>query len=72
MNLYGIENSYQLLHIRNENDFCVLYSLATFFHRNDVQEPANPKNRLYLDFTTKLDVTNVNFPCEISDVETLV
>ena len=72
MNLNGIENSDQLLNIRNENDFCVLYSLAAFFHRNDVQEPTNPKNRLYLDFISKLDVTNVNFPCEISDVETLV
>ena len=72
MNLNGIPNSNYLLHIRNEDDFCIPYSLAAFFHRDQVKDPSDPKNKLYLDFLSKLNVTDVNFPCDISDVVTLI
>ena len=65
----SLPNPKFLLNIKNNNDYCFLYCIAAYFHREYVDYPDNPNEPAYLDFIETLDVTNMNFPCQISDLE---
>ena len=73
INMRNIENKNHLLSVNNQNDYCLLYSIAAAFRRHlySIEEQTDPLT--YNQWISEsLLVQDMNFPSGIKDIQTLV
>ena len=74
VNLRKIKHSKHLLNVRNTDDFCVLYAIASGLFLNDktIRDRSDPTETLYTNFIKSLNLQDVSFPGSLCDIKTLV
>ena len=73
INLRRIPNKNQLISVRNQNQYCLLYSIAAFFISDQIDKKAQTDPESYNEWISKhLTVDRVNFPAGINDIKRVV
>ena len=73
INMRNIENKNHLLSVNNQNDYCLLYSIAAAFTRHLYSDEEQTDPTTYNQWiANKLLIQDVNFPSALEDIQTLV
>ena len=71
LNLTRVPNSKQILNVRNDDELCLLYTIASHFTRHLFADEGNPEN--YTSWIlNNINTDDVNFPSDVLDVKKLV